>query len=203
VRVAGLAGEDRAVWHHHMQAAIEPLGISQARALRAPIAWAARCSQALRLSSPFRRIYTAALPRRSVPLRHLPATGQISLTDLCDPPYLQGLVKQNGRAFALDGTDDLSVAGPERLRGDTPGEQVRWLRHSATVSNLQSGACGACGRRADGWLVFRERRRRPALHTATWSRAAYSPGSRQTSMLADQSLLPHRQTASVEAEYHL
>jgi hypothetical protein len=124
-------------------------------------------------SSRARCMCRRALPGASVPFRDLSDKGEISLTDLCDRPYSQGPVKQNGRAFALLGTDELSAAGLEGLQGNTPAEQVRWLRHSATVSNLQSGSCGAYGRRAGTWLVFRGGRLRSTLRAATRSRAPY------------------------------
>ena len=98
--------------------------------------------------------------------RESASRGQISLTGLCDRPYLQGLVKQNGRAFALDGTDELSVAGTEGFRGDPPAEQVRCLWHSATVSNLQCRSRGAFLRRAGIWLALRKIATAAALLTA-------------------------------------
>jgi hypothetical protein len=122
-----------------------------------------RCTDRRGASSPRRASSSRPPPRErqdvrcigSRAARHSPVPGEISLTDLCEPPDSRGPAKLNGRAFALDGTDDLSVAGPGRLRGDAPRGHLRWLRHSATVSNLQRRSSCVCGPRAGERLAVR------------------------------------------------
>ena len=90
-----------------------------------------------RWTSPRHDAESTSLPRGASRFRNLPSSSEVSLTDLCESPELQGLGKYIGRAFALDRTDELSAAGRGELRGVMLAELVNRFRHSATVSHLQ------------------------------------------------------------------